>query len=107
MDAFVIRGTLVPAFMRLAGNANWWLPSFLKPVYARFQIAEGSGVEEEVVSRPLARPRSKPKPKVKTAARKPASRTNGRKPAARKSPARKPAARKSTSGRSNTSKAKR
>ena len=26
MDAFVIRGTLVPAFMRLAGNANWWLP---------------------------------------------------------------------------------
>src|SRR5439155_11209853 len=24
MDAFVIRGTLVPAFMRLAGRANWW-----------------------------------------------------------------------------------
>ena len=26
MDAFVIRGTLVPAFMKLAGEANWWAP---------------------------------------------------------------------------------
>ncbi len=25
-DAFIIRGMLVPAFMRLAGDANWWLP---------------------------------------------------------------------------------
>ncbi|MEX0873992.1 MAG: MMPL family transporter [Actinomycetota bacterium] len=116
MDAFVIRGTLVPAFMRLAGNANWWLPSFLKPVYERFQITEVSGVDEDVVTKPGARPRSKPRPKPKTAARKPAttrangrkpaSRTNGRKPAARKSPARKPAARKST-GRLSASKAKR
>ena len=24
MDATVIRGLLVPAFMRLAGPANWW-----------------------------------------------------------------------------------
>jgi len=28
MDAFVIRGLLVPAFMRLAGPANWWMPRF-------------------------------------------------------------------------------
>ncbi len=117
MDAFVIRGTLVPAFMRLAGKANWWLPSFLKPVYARLQISEVEVEDEDrAVSRPRERPRSKPKTKPKTAARKPAttrangrkpaSRTNGRKPAARKSSSRKPPARKAT-GRSSTAKAKR
>jgi RND superfamily putative drug exporter len=30
MDAFVIRGLLVPAFMRLAGRANWWAPRFIR-----------------------------------------------------------------------------
>ena len=27
VDAFLIRATLVPAFMRLAGRTNWWAPS--------------------------------------------------------------------------------
>ncbi len=27
IDAFLIRGTLVPAFMRLAGRWNWWAPA--------------------------------------------------------------------------------
>ena len=40
MDAFVIRGTLVPAFMRLAGEANWWAPRRLRTVYDRFGIRE-------------------------------------------------------------------
>jgi RND superfamily putative drug exporter len=40
LDAFVIRGTLVPAFMRLAGNANWWAPKFLKKIYKRYGISE-------------------------------------------------------------------
>ncbi len=40
LDAFIIRGTLVPAFMRLAGNANWWLPGFLKAVYHRLKLSE-------------------------------------------------------------------
>jgi RND superfamily putative drug exporter len=30
MDAFVIRGLLAPAVMKLAGNANWWAPSFIR-----------------------------------------------------------------------------
>jgi RND superfamily putative drug exporter len=30
MDAFIIRGMLVPAVMKLAGNASWWAPSFLR-----------------------------------------------------------------------------
>jgi putative drug exporter of the RND superfamily len=114
MDAFVIRGTLVPAFMRLAGNANWWLPSFLRPVYERLQISE---VEEPdtVISKPRARPR--PKPKAKTAARKPATtrtngrtpatRTNGRKPASRKSVSSKASPRRKATGGSPKAKAKR
>jgi RND superfamily putative drug exporter len=41
VDAFIIRATLVPAFMRLAGSANWWAPSWLRRVYERFGISEG------------------------------------------------------------------
>ena len=42
MDAFVIRGTLVPALMRLAGRANWWAPTPLRRVYERFGPSEVS-----------------------------------------------------------------
>ena len=40
MDAFVIRGTLVPAFMRLAGEWNWWAPAPLQRLHARIGISE-------------------------------------------------------------------
>jgi len=40
MDATLIRGALVPAFMKLAGEANWWAPGPLKRFYDRFGIAE-------------------------------------------------------------------
>lgn len=40
MDAFLIRATLVPAFMRLAGGANWWAPGFLRRVHDRVGIRE-------------------------------------------------------------------
>ena len=40
MDAFVIRGTLVPAFMRLAGGANWWAPGPLRRLHDRFGMSE-------------------------------------------------------------------
>jgi len=40
LDAFVIRGTLVPAFMRLAGEWNWWAPGPLRRIYQRFGISE-------------------------------------------------------------------
>jgi len=42
MDGTLIRGTLVPAFMRLAGNANWWAPAPLRRIYDRFGIREAS-----------------------------------------------------------------
>jgi putative drug exporter of the RND superfamily len=44
MDAFVIRATLVPAFMRLAGEANWWAPRPLARLYERFGIRESEPV---------------------------------------------------------------
>lgn len=40
MDATVVRATLVPAFMRLAGEANWWAPKPLRRVYERWGISE-------------------------------------------------------------------
>ena len=39
-DAFLIRGTLVPAFMRLAGGANWWAPEPLRRLHDRFGVSE-------------------------------------------------------------------
>jgi RND superfamily putative drug exporter len=89
MDAFVIRATLVPAFMRLAGRANWWLPRFLRPLHARM------GIKAELTEADLA-PQAPPgRPDSKRPARKPAT----RKPATRKPATRKPAARKKATAR--------
>jgi RND superfamily putative drug exporter len=54
LDAFVIRGTLVPAFMRLAGEANWWAPAPLRRLHDRFGISEHVDLGPE----PAAAPRS-------------------------------------------------
>ncbi|HEU4866355.1 MAG TPA: MMPL family transporter [Actinomycetota bacterium] len=40
MDATLIRATLVPAFMRLAGKANWWAPKPLRRFHDRFGLSE-------------------------------------------------------------------
>ena len=40
VDATLIRAVLVPAFMRLAGRANWWAPPALKRIHARLGISE-------------------------------------------------------------------
>ncbi|WP_165036383.1 MMPL family transporter, partial [Candidatus Protofrankia californiensis] len=41
LDATLIRGVLVPAFMRLAGNANWWAPRPLRALHARIGLVDG------------------------------------------------------------------
>jgi RND superfamily putative drug exporter len=48
MDAFVIRGTLVPAFMRLAGENNWWAPRPLRRLHDRFGFSEHIDLDAEV-----------------------------------------------------------
>jgi len=40
VDAFLIRATLVPAFMRLAGKANWWAPGAVRRWHLRWGIWE-------------------------------------------------------------------
>lgn len=40
MDAFIIRGTLVPAFMAMADRANWWAPAPLRRFHDRFGVSE-------------------------------------------------------------------
>jgi RND superfamily putative drug exporter len=40
VDASLVRGVLVPAFMRLAGDANWWAPAPLKRLYLRIGLSE-------------------------------------------------------------------
>ena len=40
MDATIVRATLVPAFMKLAGDANWWAPAPLKRLQERFGLHE-------------------------------------------------------------------
>ena len=47
MDAFVIRATLVPAFMRIAGEANWWAPTWMRRIHDRIGISETEEPEPE------------------------------------------------------------
>jgi RND superfamily putative drug exporter len=42
MDATVVRATLVPAVMRLAGELNWWAPAFLRRLHDRYGIPEAA-----------------------------------------------------------------
>ena len=40
VDATLIRGALVPAFMRLMGNANWWAPRPLRALHNKIGLSE-------------------------------------------------------------------
>ena len=40
MDATLIRMLLVPAFMRLAGRANWWAPAPLRKLHDKIGLSE-------------------------------------------------------------------
>jgi uncharacterized membrane protein YdfJ with MMPL/SSD domain len=53
VDATLVRAILVPATMRLLGDANWWAPGPLKRVYARYGIAETDEVPAESVPEPV------------------------------------------------------
>ncbi len=41
LDATIVRGLLVPALMRVAGQWNWWAPRPLAALYRRFGLVEG------------------------------------------------------------------
>jgi RND superfamily putative drug exporter len=45
VDASLVRGLLVPAFMRLAGEANWWAPGPLRRIHARWGLHEAPAAD--------------------------------------------------------------
>ena len=55
MDATLIRGVLVPAFMRLAGEANWWAPAPLRRLYEKIGISDADP-EPETTTPPVGPP---------------------------------------------------
>ncbi|MFM7552918.1 MAG: MMPL family transporter, partial [Actinomycetota bacterium] len=40
IDATLVRGLLVPALMRIAGDANWWAPAWLRRVHGRIGLSD-------------------------------------------------------------------
>ncbi|MEM7285990.1 MAG: MMPL family transporter [Actinomycetota bacterium] len=54
VDAFIVRATLVPALMKLAGEWNWWAPAPLRRIHDRFGLSEAGPPEEPPAERPLA-----------------------------------------------------
>jgi trehalose monomycolate/heme transporter len=56
LDATLVRLLLVPATMRLLGDANWWAPAPLRRLYARYGIREDAGPGPAPVAEPAAEP---------------------------------------------------
>jgi RND superfamily putative drug exporter len=52
VDATVVRGLLVPAFMRIAGDANWWAPAPLRRLHDRIGISEAEDVDADADADP-------------------------------------------------------
>ncbi len=52
MDATLVRSLLVPATMRLLGNANWWAPRPLRGLWRRIGFSEVASVSDQLVPQP-------------------------------------------------------
>jgi len=62
IDASLVRGVLVPAFMRVAGGVNWWAPAPLRRLHARIGLSEAAGVPASVPAPALAATADIPRP---------------------------------------------
>ncbi len=60
VDASIVRATLVPALMTLAGDANWWLPSWLRRLHDRIGIHESAPGETAIEWVDVTEDRSEP-----------------------------------------------
>ncbi len=58
IDATIIRGVIVPAFLRVAGELNWWAPRPLRWLHSRIGISEAlsAAADEAPMSTPLEVP---------------------------------------------------
>ncbi len=88
LDATIIRMVVVPAFMELFGEANWWLPRSIDRILPRMSIdvkhVESTGGVAPVGAKPPSRrPASKAKPKAPARKAKAKAKTKARKPASR------------------------
>ena len=54
VDAFIVRSTLVPALMKLAGDWNWWAPAPLRRLHERFGISEAPPQEQAPHPEPVS-----------------------------------------------------
>ena len=52
VDATLVRAVLVPAFMRLAGEANWWAPAPMRRFHDRFGLSEAETPTPAAVPEP-------------------------------------------------------
>jgi RND superfamily putative drug exporter len=50
VDATIVRALLVPAFMALAGRANWWAPRWLRALHRRIDLGDDRAVTAGTVS---------------------------------------------------------
>jgi RND superfamily putative drug exporter len=59
LDATLIRGILVPAFMRMAGDWNWWAPRWMRRLHDRIGFSEApsepAGVDGPAPGEPIGR----------------------------------------------------
>ncbi|WP_205876063.1 MMPL family transporter [Mycobacterium camsae] len=54
IDATIIRGVVVPAFLRVAGDLNWWAPKPLRWLHSRIGISETAAEEQTPLPAPEA-----------------------------------------------------
>ncbi|MCQ4118502.1 MMPL family transporter [Rhodococcus tibetensis] len=62
IDATLIRGVLVPAFMQVAGDLNWWAPRPLRLLHARIGLSETQKYGSPEVTDPAAAPEAEAAP---------------------------------------------
>jgi RND superfamily putative drug exporter len=54
IDATIVRGILVPSFMRVMGGLNWWAPRWLQRAVARLGLYEGPAETDAPAAGPAA-----------------------------------------------------
>ncbi|HET7685159.1 MAG TPA: MMPL family transporter [Candidatus Limnocylindria bacterium] len=56
IDATIVRGILVPAFMRVMGRVNWWAPAWIQRLVSRLGLYEGAADAPPARAEPASGP---------------------------------------------------
>ncbi|MGH9174147.1 MAG: MMPL family transporter, partial [Vicinamibacterales bacterium] len=60
IDATIVRVIMVPATMRLAGSANWWMPAWLKSIVPELKEGPVGDIAPLPIPRPMPAPAGMP-----------------------------------------------